>query len=132
MRSIPPAHAPNPPGQAFARAVAAPATRDAPPRETRTGLDIRIVIADDHDMLRSGLRTKLESAAEDELGRRLVVVAEARDGLEAIEAVEQHRPDVLVLDIRMPLMDGLACMSALAERKLAGVDAPTKVIALTV
>jgi DNA-binding NarL/FixJ family response regulator len=63
---------------------------------------IRVMLADDEAMVRAGVRAIL--GTDDEIE----VVAEAADGLEAVEAVRRHRPDVAVLDIRMPKMDGLA------------------------
>jgi DNA-binding NarL/FixJ family response regulator len=63
---------------------------------------IRVLLADDEAMVRAGVRAIL--ATEDDIE----VVAEAADGVEAVEAVRRHRPDVAVLDIRMPRMDGLA------------------------
>ncbi len=62
---------------------------------------IRIVLADDHAMLRSGLRALLEREED------LEVVGEAGNGLEAIDLVGQLRPDVVVLDISMPGLDGI-------------------------
>lgn len=63
---------------------------------------IRVVLADDEALVRAGVRSILgtDDAIE--------VVAEAADGVAAIEAVQRHRPDIAVLDIRMPRMDGLA------------------------
>lgn len=63
---------------------------------------IRVLLADDEAMVRAGVRAIL--ASDDSIE----VVAEAADGLAAVEAVHRHRPDVAVLDIRMPRMDGLA------------------------
>jgi DNA-binding NarL/FixJ family response regulator len=63
---------------------------------------IKVVLADDEAMVRAGVRAIL--GTDDEIE----VVAEAADGLEAVEAVRRHRPDVAVLDIRMPGLDGLA------------------------
>jgi DNA-binding NarL/FixJ family response regulator len=63
---------------------------------------IRVVLADDQALLRAGLRVLLD--AEDDLE----VVGEANDGAEAIDVVRRLRPDVVVMDIRMPELDGLA------------------------
>jgi DNA-binding NarL/FixJ family response regulator len=63
---------------------------------------IRVLLADDEAMVRAGVRAIL--ASDDGID----VVAEAGDGAEAVELVQRHRPDVAVLDIRMPRMDGLA------------------------
>ncbi len=62
---------------------------------------MRVVIADDQDMVRMGLAMILRGADID-------VVAECGDGVEAVEAVRRLRPDVALLDIRMPKLDGLA------------------------
>ncbi len=62
---------------------------------------VRILLADDHALVRAGIRELLERDP------RLQVVAEARDGLEAWAKVAQARPDVVVLDIRMPRLNGI-------------------------
>jgi DNA-binding NarL/FixJ family response regulator len=61
----------------------------------------RILLADDHDVLRTGLRALIETRP------RWKVVAEARDGLEALKAAETTKPDIVVLDYSMPVMNGL-------------------------
>lgn len=77
---------------------------------------VRVVLADDQVMVRSGLRALL--AAEP----GLEVVAEAGDGRQALAAARTHLPDVIVMDIRMPVMDGLAATRAIAaDPRLASV-----------
>ncbi|HZD04877.1 MAG TPA: response regulator transcription factor, partial [Longimicrobiales bacterium] len=62
---------------------------------------VRVVLADDHTLVRAGFRALLESMAGVE------VVAEADDGRAALEALQEHEPDVLVVDLTMPDMNGL-------------------------
>ena len=62
---------------------------------------IRILLADDHTLVRAGIRSLLESIDD------VVVVAEAGDGREALELIARHRPDVALLDIGMPGLNGL-------------------------
>jgi DNA-binding NarL/FixJ family response regulator len=71
---------------------------------------IRIVLADDHVMVRQGIRQFLEEAGDIE------VVAEAGDGAEAVRLVETHRPDVAVLDIRMPEVTGVEATRQIKAR----------------
>jgi DNA-binding NarL/FixJ family response regulator len=77
---------------------------------------IRVVLADDEDLVRMGLRVLIDR--EDDLA----VVGEAASGHDALRVVRQVRPDVLLLDVRMPGMDGLATLRAIAaEPELAGI-----------
>lgn len=62
---------------------------------------VRLLVCDDHPVVRSGLRGMLESQPDFE------VVAEAVDGKEAVELARHHRPDVVLMDLRMPRMDGV-------------------------
>lgn len=66
--------------------------------------DLRVIVADDNPVVRAGL-TALLSGRED-----ITVVAEAADGREAYEAAQAHRPDVILLDVRMPGLDGISAL----------------------
>ena len=66
---------------------------------------IRIVLADDHDLVRSGIKALLSMI------NGVEVIAEARDGLELIQLVDDLQPDVVMTDISMPRMDGIAAIS---------------------
>jgi DNA-binding NarL/FixJ family response regulator len=70
---------------------------------------IRVVIADDEPLIRAGIRMILTSAPDIE------VVAEGADGREAVELARSHAPDVVLLDIQMPVMDGLTALEELAR-----------------
>ena len=72
---------------------------------------IRIVIADDHSMIREGLKQLLE------LDGDILVVGEAKNGEECLELIEQEHPDVVLLDINMPVMNGLKMLEILRESK---------------
>lgn len=65
---------------------------------------IEILVCDDHDLVRAGIRTTLADEKD------LRVVGEARDGSEAVALAERMKPDLVVMDVRMPVMDGIeAC-----------------------
>lgn len=70
----------------------------APAMQVRSA-PVRIVIADDHELMRVGLRTLLE-------GNSWIVCGEARNGIEAICKVQELAPDVIILDLTMPVMSG--------------------------
>lgn len=67
-----------------------------------TTAPVRVLLADDNAVLRMGMASLLDS------DDRITLVAEAENGLEAVELAEKYRPDVVVLDVRMPEMDGVA------------------------
>ncbi|GAC1656072.1 MAG: response regulator transcription factor [Ktedonobacteraceae bacterium] len=68
---------------------------------------VRIVLADDHPIVREGLRTVLETQAD------FIVVAEATNGEEAVYFVARFQPDILLLDLEMPVMDGVEAIRRL-------------------
>ena len=81
---------------------------------------IRVLVVDDQALVRAGFRMILEAEPD------LQVVGEAADGIEAVAAVQRHGPDVVLMDVRMPNLDGIAA----ARRILAGGSA-AKVLMLT-
>jgi len=68
---------------------------------------IRVLIADDHPLVREGIRSLLLGASD------ILTVAEACDGLEAVQAFRTHRPDILLLDLQMPNMSGIEVIEVL-------------------
>ncbi|WP_373430232.1 response regulator [Streptomyces sp. V1I1] len=85
-----------------------------------TGSAIRVVVADDEPLIRAGIRMILTS------DREIEVVAEAANGREAIDLARSHTADVVLLDIQMPVMDGLTAL-----RELRRAAPATRVIVLT-
>ena len=69
----------------------------------------RLVLADDHDLVREGIRAVLDGEPD------LLVVGEASNGKEAVEVCRRVRPDLILMDVRMPEMDGLAATRAIKE-----------------
>ncbi len=80
---------------------------------------MRVVLADDHQILRDGIRRGLESAGED-------VVGEAENGEEAVELVRATSPDIVLMDLSMPVLDGVA-----ATRRITEQFPEVKVVVLT-
>jgi DNA-binding NarL/FixJ family response regulator len=71
---------------------------------------VRILLADDHTLVRQGLRKLLEERPDWE------VIAEAGDGREAVRLAEQHKPDVAILDVAMPLLNGIEATRQITKR----------------
>jgi len=82
-------------------------------------MSIRVVVADDQELVRSGFAMILDAQPDIE------VVAEAGDGRQAVDAVREHAPDVLLLDIRMPRMDGIEAA------RIVCAETATRVVMLT-
>src|SRR5438045_7853677 len=80
----------------------------------------RVLVVDDHALLRTGVANIINQEAD------LCVVAEAGNGVEAIEAYDRHRPDVTLLDLRMPVMEGVEVVRQIRNR-----DPRARVIVLT-
>ena len=75
---------------------------------------LRIVVADNESIIRMDLRELLEEAGH-------YVVGEAVDGVKAVEQTRKHRPDLVIMDIKMPEMDGIAAAKIIANEKIAPV-----------
>src|SRR2546423_7838911 len=99
--------------------MATPINENPETREKRKGT-VRIVLADDHPIVRDGLKKLLQLEEDFE------VVGEAGDGREVLERVQELDPDVLLLDLRMPNLDGLSALQALQQ-----TNKRTRVIVLT-
>lgn len=82
---------------------------------------IKVAIVDDHALIREGIKKLLE------LEDHFEIVALASDGYEALESIKQHKPEVVLLDINMPNMNGIDCLKKIKEQFL-----DTKVIMLTI
>jgi two-component system, NarL family, response regulator LiaR len=93
---------------------------EGPYLKGEAAMAIRILIVDDHSVVREGLRMFLQRDPE------LALVGEASDGAEAVELVRQLRPDVVLMDLLMPVMDGIAATAAIRSAL-----PETEVIALT-
>lgn len=85
-------------------------------------MSVRVVLADDQALLRKGFRMILE--AEDDIE----IVGEAADGADAVRLTELYAPDVVLMDVRMPVLDGIGATRAIADSEAAGA---TRVLILT-
>ncbi|MEV4068599.1 response regulator [Nonomuraea fuscirosea] len=83
-------------------------------------MTLRVVIADDEDLIRAGLRVILDAEPD------LSVVGEAADGAAVLPVVRRERPDVVLMDVRMPALDGIR-----ATERLMALDEPPKVLVVT-
>jgi NarL family two-component system response regulator LiaR len=81
---------------------------------------IRVVIADDHHLVRQGIRALLEKSGE------VQVIGEAEDGQQAVELAQELQPEVVIMDIAMPRLDG-----AQATERVLALDTPTEVVILS-
>jgi len=76
----------------------------------KTNEPIRVMLVDDHNVVRSGLATFLRAYDD------LTLIGEAKNGLEAVNLCDQHKPDVILMDLMMPEMDGIAATRAILEQ----------------
>ena len=82
---------------------------------------IKVLLAEDHELVRAGIKRLLEESGD------IHVVAEATNGMEAVQEYSQHRPDIVMLDISMPIMDGIdAC------KQIVGSDPGARILILTI
>jgi DNA-binding NarL/FixJ family response regulator len=81
---------------------------------------IRVILADDHAVVRAGLKAVLSTAKDIE------VIGEAKNGNEAVALAERFKPDIVVMDLSMPDLDGTAATKQIVEKQI-----PTKVLVLT-
>ncbi len=98
------------------KAVSRKASKVAEPKRPRIG----VLIADDHSVVREGLASLIERRAD------MTVVGEASNGRQAVDLWKQHRPDVTLLDLRMPELDGVG-----AIKEIRGGDENARILVLT-
>ncbi|NIZ91661.1 response regulator transcription factor [Kineosporiaceae bacterium B12] len=90
-----------------------PGPQTSGPQASAGTQPVRVLLVDDDALVRAGLQMILSSADD------LQVVGEAENGAQAVEAVAAHRPDVVLMDVRMPVMDGLSAAKAITSRPAA-------------
>lgn len=81
---------------------------------------IRVLIADDHAIMRVGIKNILSRSSD------ICVIGEANNGAEAIQLIDELKPDVLVLDMEMPVMDGVE-----VARRLQALNSPVRILVLS-
>lgn len=91
-----------------------------PPAEEKQNAKIKVLLADDHKMMRKGIRNLIEEESD------MVVVAEAADGNEAVNLAHETSPDVVIMDVDMPVMNGIE-----ATRKILSAEIQAKIIGLS-
>ncbi|WP_431047420.1 response regulator [Streptomyces sp. P1-3] len=118
---------PSPTASSASSPVPAPSSSPAPspspsaaPAPSSSPAPVRLLLVDDDPLVRAGLRLMLGGSP------RIEIVAEAADGGEVAALVDQHAPDVVLMDIRMPTVDGLSATEALRRR-----EDPPEVVVLT-
>ena len=82
---------------------------------------VRILIADDHELVRDGIRSRLENSPE------LQIVGEAVNGLQAVQMVDELAPDLILMDINMPKLNGLDAVERIKDKNL-----PTRILLLSI
>jgi len=80
-------------------------------------MPIRVLIVDDHVVVRTGIRATLEKTSD------IQVVGEAQNGQEALRAVQQHKPDIVVMDVELPELNGIEATEQILQRHTAKVIA---------
>lgn len=73
---------------------------------------VRVILADDHEIVRAGIRRLLS------INRTIKILDEASNGLDLVDIVEYHRPDVVITDIMMPKMNGIEALKKIREKKI--------------
>lgn len=91
------------------------------PDHAETDSEIKVLIADDHRLMREGLRKMIDEQDD------LTVIAEASNGIEAIDLARKYSPDIIIMDINMPKMDGIV-----ATRLIKKNDSPVRIIGLSI
>src|SRR5580700_2284912 len=100
--------------------MTSPETPSSPPSSAPPKDAIRVLVADDHQVVREGLVAMIGREPD------MAVVAEAGNGRQAVEQFVRHRPDVALMDLRMPEMDGVEAITAIRDK-----HADARIVVLT-